>query len=294
MTAIADILWGSVDLHVHSGPSPFPRRFTHAEAARDAGERLGMRGILCKSHHHNTVMDLLSMKDQLAGLSCRAFGGIAMNNQVGGVNPFAVEMSLRMGGKAVWLPTFSSGRHIDCHPEGTGFPTATVELRNVEVSIRREDGRLLDELHDVLGLVAESSALLSGGHMDPDSIEEVFTEAKARGIRRLVVSHPNFVIGAEPEQARRIVELGSYMEHEVSMYDPKGTKQWDPQILKDWIDAIGPEHTVLASDLGQANRELPVDAFLRVGEILLDLGVEEKDLQRMTRDNPAFLLGLED
>ena len=294
MPAIVDVLWGSVDLHVHSGPSPFPRRFTHAEAARDAGERLGMRGILCKSHHHNTVMDLLSMRDQLAGLSTAAYGGVALNNQVGGINPFAVEMSLRMGGKAVWMPTLSSGRHIDCHPEGVGFPTATVELSNAKVSIRKDDGSLLDEVFRVLELVSESRALLSGGHMHPDEIEEVFTEAVARGVTRMVVSHPNYVIGAEPEQANRIVALGSYIEHEVSMYDPKGTKKWDPQILKEWIDAVGPEHTVLASDLGQAGRELPVDAFIRVGEILLDLGVAEKDLQKMTRDNPSFLLGLDD
>lgn len=294
MPVITDILWGSVDLHVHSGPSPFPRRITHAEAAADAGERLGMRAILCKSHHHNTVMDILSMREQLAGLTTRAFGGVALNNQVGGINPSAVEMSLRMGGKAVWMPTFSSGRHIDCHPEGVGFPTATVELSNTRVPIHKEDGALLDEVYRVLDLVAESDALLSGGHMEPDHIEETFTEAKARGVRRMIVSHPNYVIGAEPGTARRIVELGSFIEHEVSMYDPQGTKKWDPRILKAWIDAIGPEHTVLASDLGQIGRELPVDAFIRVGEILLDLGVGEKDLRKMTRDNPSFLLGLDD
>ncbi|TPW78250.1 DUF6282 family protein [Schumannella sp. 10F1B-5-1] len=293
MAAITDILWGSVDLHVHSGPSPFPRRFSHVEAARDA-ERLGMRAILIKSHHHNTVMDLLAMQPQFEGIGTKAFGGIALNNQVGGINPYAVEMSLRMGGKAVWLPTFSSAQHIAAHPEGGGFPTASVELSNTEVSVHGADGALLPEMTRVVDLVAESGALLSGGHLDGPTIEEAFTLAKERGVERMIVAHPNFVIDADYAQAQRLVDLGAYVEHEVSMYDPEGTKKWDPKILLDWIETIGPEHTTLASDLGQPNRPLPVDAFIRVGEILLDLGVSERDLQRMTRDNPGYLLGLDD
>jgi hypothetical protein len=38
---------------------------------------------------------------------------------------------------------------------------------------------------------------------------------------------------------------------------------------------------------------MPVDSFVRVGGALLDLGLPEKDLQRIVRDNPAFLLGLD-
>ena len=127
--AIETLLHGCIDLHCHSGPNPFRRRFDHAEAAKD-GERLGMRGVLVKSHHHNTVMDLLAMSDRLAQSSTPVFGGITLNNHVGGINPAAVAMSLRMGGRAVWFPTFSAGRHIECHPEGVGFPSASVEVPN--------------------------------------------------------------------------------------------------------------------------------------------------------------------
>ena len=53
--ALARTLRGSVDLHCHSGPSPFPRELDHVEAAAD-GARVEMRAILVKSHHHSTVM----------------------------------------------------------------------------------------------------------------------------------------------------------------------------------------------------------------------------------------------
>lgn len=36
------------------------------------------------------------------------FGGITLNRQVGGINPYAVESALKLGGKVVWLPTQSA------------------------------------------------------------------------------------------------------------------------------------------------------------------------------------------
>lgn len=287
------ILRGAVDLHCHSGPNPFPRRFNHAEAAKDA-ERLQMRGILVKSHHHNTVMDLLAMADQLAHSTTPVFGGIALNSQVGGINPYAVAMCLRMGGRAVWFPTFSSGRHIDCHPEGGGFPSATVDVPSARVDVLDSTGELIPAVFEVLDLIAESGAMLSGGHLEADTIAQLFAAASARGVKRMVINHPNFVIGAEPEQCLDLVRGGAFVEHEVGMYDPEGYRKWDPKDLLTWIERIGPEHTVLASDLGQAERPMPVDAFIRVGSALLDLGLSEAALRQITGGNPAYLLGLDD
>ena len=290
-TAVMAVLDGMVDLHVHSGPNPFPREFDHVEGARDA-QRLNMAGMLVKSHHHNTVMDLLAMREQLADVKTQVFGGIALNSQIGGLNPDAAAMSLRMGGRAVWFPTFSSRRHLEAHPEGGGFPTASFELPNRIVEVRNPDGSLRDEVYEVLDLVAESDALLSAGHLYPDQILDIFTQARTRQVRRMVISHPNFVIDADPAQCREFVALGAFVEHEVGQYDPHGNKKWDPASLLDWIHAVGPEHTVLASDLGQHGRPMPVEAFLRVGRLLLDLGLAEADLHRMTVTNPSFLIGL--
>ena len=86
--AVLKVLHGAVDLHCHSGPSPFPRRLDHVEASSDAA-RIGMRAILVKSHHHNTVMDLLAMSTWLADAPTPVYGGVALNSEVGGMNPSA-------------------------------------------------------------------------------------------------------------------------------------------------------------------------------------------------------------
>jgi hypothetical protein len=290
--AIAAVLDGLVDMHVHSGPSPFPRRFDHVEAAQD-GARIGMRAMVAKSHHHNTQMDVLAMKGRLADVHAQVFGGIALNSTVGGLNVHAVRMTLRMGGKVVWFPTISSGRHIDCHPEDGAFPTTTVPLTLERIDIVDGEGALKPEALEILDEIKEQQAVLNGGHMYPEYIKTLFREAHERGMKRMVVSHPDFVIGADPALCRELIELGAFIEHEVGMYDPEGTQKWDPKNLLTWIEALGAEHTVLASDFGQKANPKPVDAWLRVGEALLDLGLPEKDLRRMVRDNPTYLLNLD-
>ncbi|MDS0136094.1 MULTISPECIES: DUF6282 family protein [unclassified Amycolatopsis] len=290
--AIASVLDGLVDMHVHSGPSPFPRRFDHVEAARD-GARIGMRAMVAKSHHHNTQMDVLAMQGRLADVEAQVFGGIALNSTVGGLNVHAVRMTLRMGGKVVWFPTISSGRHLDCHPEDGAFPTTTVPLTLERIDIVDGEGALKPEAIEILDEIKEQQAVLNGGHMYPEYIKTLFEEAHERGLKRMAVSHPDFVIGADPALCRELIELGAFVEHEVGMYDPEGTQKWDPKNLLTWIETLGPEHTVLASDFGQKANPKPVDAWLRVGEALLDLGLPEKDLRRMVRDNPAYLLNLD-
>ncbi|AGP61209.1 hypothetical protein M271_49235 [Streptomyces rapamycinicus NRRL 5491] len=290
--AVAAVLDGLVDMHVHSGPSPFPRRFDHVEAAHD-GARIGMRAMVAKSHHHNTQMDILAMKGRLAGVAASAYGGIALNSTVGGLNVHAVRMCLRMGGKVVWFPTISSGRHIDCHPEDGAFPTTTVPLTLERIDIVDESGELKPEAAEILDEIKEQEAVVNGGHMYPEYIRTLFRAAKDRGMTRMVVSHPDYVIGADPDLCRELIALGAFIEHEVGMYDPEGTQKRDPKRLLTWIEALGPEHTVLASDFGQAINPKPVDAWLRVAGALLDLGLPEKDLRRMTRDNPAYLLNLD-
>src|SRR4051812_22237742 len=164
--AIASVLDGLVDMHVHSGPSPFPRRFDHVEAAQD-GARIGLRAMVAKSHHHNTQMDILAMKDRFAGVAAQAYGGIALNSTIGGLNVHAVRMCLRMGGKVVWFPTISSGRHIDCHPEDGAFPTTTVPLTLERIDIVDDSGALKTEAGEILDEIKEQEAVVNGGPKSP-------------------------------------------------------------------------------------------------------------------------------
>jgi hypothetical protein len=292
--ALLKVLEGTVDLHCHSGPSPFPRRFDHVEASYD-GARIGMRAILCKSHHHNTVMDLLAMKTPLTDAPTAMFGGVALNSEVGGINPSAAAVAINMGGRCVFFPTVSAGQHIAAHSHDDGFPHATGELYEKEVSVFDATGEISEETDLVTRLVAEADILMTGGHLDAASMKALFRTASRNGVRRLLVHHPDFIVNAGRADIEEMVGLGAFVEHELSMYHPevKGP-QWPITRLVEWIERVGPEHTVIDSDLGQVGNPLPVDAYVLLIGQLLDHGVKEADVRQMICRNTAFLLGLEE
>jgi len=293
---VADLLEGAVDLHVHPAPSPMPRRMDGAEASRLAGQA-GFDAIVLKSHHHSTVMEILALEQ--AGVDhgdAKLFGGIALNGSVGGINPHAVDLALKMGGRIVWFPTIASAKHIQHHREHPNlkFPKLSIHLQPEEpIEVVGEDGKPLPEVYAVLESIAEHDAILASGHMAPEQITAVFEAAREVGVKRMLVNHPNFVIEATYEQARHWAQLGAYVEHSLCMYDEESSfHNWDLDTLTAWIEAVGPERSTLASDLGQMNNPLPTDSFRKIVGRLAERGMPDDTIRTMVARNPAELLGV--
>lgn len=297
MDRVRSVLKGAVDLHVHPAPSPLPRRLDAIEAARLAADA-GFSAIVCKSHHHSTVTDLLALEQHgLRDAGIEVFGGIALNGAVGGINPMAVDLSLKLGGRIVWFPTIGSPQHIRHHAEHPNlrFPKLSIHVRPEEpIDVLDAHGALKPEVYEILEAIRDADAILASGHMAPDRITAVFEAAREVGVERMLVNHPNFVIEAAFEDARRWVELGAMIEHSICMYDESSTfHNWELDTLVEWVEAVGPEHSTLGSDLGQVSNPLPSEAFVRIVDRLLARGMPEADLERMVRGNPAALLGLQ-
>lgn len=293
MAAIDNLLAGAVDLHCHSGPSPMPRRITHAEAARQA-EEAGFRAILAKCHYHDTVTDIIAMAPLLEGLNVQVFGGIALNSQNGGLNPFAVDRSLKMGGKMIWFPTISSRAHLDhaAHNAATQnhFQPRGM-MQSQEVSVFDDGGDVKPVVHEIIGQAKEAGACVSTGHLGYDAARAVVEAAAKAGHTQVVLSHPNFLVGIERQQAAELAALGATIEHDLAMY-MEGRHFTIPELLE-WIDLIGPERTSFGSDLGQVGNPLPVEGYREVVGKLADSGVSEKAIRLMVRDNPSRLIGLD-
>jgi hypothetical protein len=293
MGVIENLLIGAVDLHCHSGPSPMPRRITHAEAASQA-DQAGFRAVVAKCHYHDTVTDILAMAPLLENLNVKIFGGIALNSQNGGLNPYAVDRSLQMGGKVVWFPTISSKAHLDhsAHDAAAqGHFQPSGMMQSDEVSIFGDDGDVKPVVHQIIRQAKDAGACISTGHLDHEAARAVVESSVKVGHTQVVVSHPNFIAGIRPQQAAYLAELGATIEHDIAMYYDDNL--FDLAELLDWIDVIGPERTSLASDLGQVGNPLPIDGYRHILGRLLDSGVSEKAIQLMVRDNPARLIGLD-
>lgn len=291
---VDELLVGGVDLHTHPAPSPFPRRMSLLDAAADAAS-VGFRAIVAKSHHHSMQTDILAL--QSAGLQetgVAVFGGVALNDTVGGLNPYAVELALRMGGKVVWFPTISSPAHIDFHRDhDSGFPSAGIPLRdNTPISVVDDSGELSAAARDVLAVIADESAILNCGHLPAAEIDILIPGALAAGVQRIVISHPDFVVGADPERVGGWCRQGAYVEHCAAMLAGRRATEPPYERMAAFYRAAGAAQTVISSDLGQKGNPLPITCYRRVVRSLLDSRVAEDDIRAMVGGNAGALLGL--
>jgi hypothetical protein len=282
------LLVGGVDMHTHPGPSPFPRRMSILDAATDAAT-VGFRAIVCKSHHHSMQTDILALESAgLADTGVRAYGGVALNRTVGGLNPYAVELALRMGGRVVWFPTISSTAHLEFHQHNhhSGFPVSGIPLRDNEpIRVVGRDGKLLPEAQDILSVIAGESAILNCGHLPADEIDVLVPAAVAAGVERIVISHPDFIVGAAPERVGEWCRQGANVEHCLAMVIRNPVEK-----IAGFLREAGVGHTVFSSDLGQKNNPLPITAYRRMVRRLLDAGTAENDIRAMVGGNAAQLL----
>lgn len=295
---IERLLVGAVDLHCHSGPSVMPRDLDHIEAIREASEA-GFRAVLFKDHFYSADPVAELLRSHYGQLGVELLSGVALNNSVGGINCHAVDHSIKLGGRIVWMPTFSAANHIDQHRKDANFDkkfpvTKKRMLQPVPLRALDDNGDIHDELKLILDLIAEADLVLSAGHLHISEIWPLFEEARRRGVRRLLVNHPIYVVGAEISDVRQIVELGAYVEHSVCMFvEGSKFKLYDPATLDLLIKAGTIDRTILGSDLGQVGNPRPVDGFRAVIGICLDLGYGEDEIRKMVSKNAARLFGLD-
>jgi len=290
---VGEILTGAVDLHCHSGPSVMIRNINHIEEMHDAAAN-GLRAVLIKDHYYSATPITELLNQHFHHLPLKLFSGVPLNNTSGGFNPYAVDHGIKLGAVLVWMPTFSARNHIEHERKAKHFPpTRQKMLEPTPLSVLDDSGKLIDEVKPILDIIAEHNVILSGGHLHVSEIFPLFEEAKRRGVKRLLVNHPSYLIDASLEEMRQLSEMGAYIEHSICMFVPEAFKRYEPEELKAMIDAVGVKKTILGSDLGQQGNCWPVKGFRNVICVCLSLGYTPKQIKQMIGGNPAKLLELD-
>ena len=279
-TLSAQTLNGVVDIHAHSDPDSVPRSIDAIDAARLAHAR-GIRALVLKNHYEPTASLAYLVRKVVPGIEL--FGGIALNRTVGGVNPAAVERMTRVKGgwgRVVWMPTFDAENQVRFSKENRPF---------VPVS---KNGSLLPEVKEVLALIAKNKLTLATGHSSPQENLLLIRAAKDLGIDRIVVTHAMLPpVKMTVEQMKQATALGAYLEFVYNaLIGP--SKVFDMPEYAAAIRAVGPEHCILSSDLGQAGNPLHPDGLEAFFRGLRAQGFSVAEIDRMAKTNPARLLGL--
>jgi len=288
---ITELLKGAIDLHCHSGPSVMPRRLNHVEAIKE-GEAAGLRAILFKDHYYS-VTPVAALLDEVMPGKLKLLTGVPCNNTTGGLNPYAVEHGFKLGARLVWMPTFSAANHIRHSHRKQFLPTKEKMLDPTMLTVIDERGKLKDEVKLILDQIAEYDAVLSAGHLHISEIWPLFIEAKARGVTRLLVNHPTFLIGCMPEDMAELTRMGAYLEHSSCMWAGVQGRNYSHDSLQMCIQSGGVANTIIGSDLGQVGNPTPVEGLRYVIQMLIDLDYGDDDIRRMIGGNAATLVGLE-
>ncbi len=297
---VEELIEGAIDTHTHPFPSPFPRRMGIMELARDVADAK-YRAIVVKSHHHSMLPEVLALTDEagLGDIPVKVFAGTPTNWSVGGLNPYAVDLCLNMGGRWVWFPTLSSPAHVQhVHEENAegrpGFVVASITVRaDTPNSILDENGKIKPEVTDICELIAQHDVVLCGGHLPANEFNLLIDEAQRVGVQRIICSHPPFIVGASVEMTGEWARKGVYIEHAVTMYgDAFGRKagRFTFELLQEYIKAAGPSQTVMVSDTGQKLNERPVNAMRGVIRQLINAGYSDADIKMMTGGAASNLL----
>ena len=285
-------LKGAVDLHIHSYPCVFQRRIDDRQAAQAASDA-GMEAIILKSHHESTVSRAYLLQSEFPDL--KIFGGVVMNQFVGGINPAAAEVSLRLGAKEVWMPTIDAAHHVEVHgARGTydvqasggqftwGDPISAVV-----------DGKVTNEAMVVLELIAKHDAILGTAHLSLNEIGVLVRTAHERGVKKILITHPYFKVpaGMNVDFLKEMVRLGAIAEFGYCTISP----MWayvNLDFTKGIMDDLGYDNCLVMSDTGQSHNPLPPEALWLYGQGLYEKGVSPANVDKLIKSTPRAMLGL--
>ncbi|MFC5038217.1 DUF6282 family protein [Tianweitania sediminis] len=288
---VAELLVDAVDLHCHSGPAAMPRILGHLEAFQMA-EDAGFKALLYKDHYYVGMPHCAVLKDIYPDSEVELYSGVALNNASGGINPHAVDHNIKLGGKIVWFPTFAAKNHIEAYASKSFPKTAKPMLPPIPLTVLDANGKLIDEAKQICDLIAEGDIILAGGHLHVSELFVLFEEAAKRGVRKMLVNHPSYIIGCSDEDIRGLVGLGAYMEHSICMFIPGRAKQHETEDLIHMMEVAGVDRTVLGSDLGLTQAPKPVDGYRMIVSDLLDHQVDKADIKKIISTNATGLLNL--
>lgn len=290
---VDDLMENAIDCHAHGGSDPFNRLLLEDEIAFDYSKE-NMRAVVFKTWFTPSASRIQLVQkylDQWAEQNetrpVEIFGGITLNQSVGGINPNAVKRCLGFPGfKYVWMPMVDSYHHrriVFDDWSGKG-------LRLLD-----DSSKVLPALTDVLKIAADNDLVVATGHFpfDPDH-KAMLEEAKRVGVKRMEIIHPAHIhcktsMAQMKEAASEGVKL---------MLSGLGTTTFPlhetgPVYAVKMIKEVGADNIVYGSDYGQIHNPPHVVGTRWLIKLLLSYGATKDEARKVMQETPAKHLGID-
>jgi hypothetical protein len=211
----------------------------------------------------------------------RVFGGLVLNETVGGLNPAAVRLAVAMGAKQVWMPTRSARNHR----RHEGLPGG--------IAVLDPHGQLLPEVEEILQILAGHDCILGTGHLDQEESFALIDRAREVGDIKMLLTHPEWPPTFYSIEQQKALAARGNVTFERCFVSTTHLCGFVPfETIEGAIVETGVENTVLSTDLGQPDSPPPVDGMRLYAERLCSTGFSVDQVRQMMQTNPARLLGL--
>jgi hypothetical protein len=297
-----NILQGVFEMHVHCSPDIVPRKTDDLSLIKSAAGA-GMGGVMLKSHFGSTVERAQLLQTIVPEI--RVFGSLCLNHPVGGLNPNTVEIYTRLGAKEIFMPTLSAremfdemGRHKTV-PEkiesikswkGENWPW---DRRGKGISIFDEKGKLVEEVFQILEIIAAGEVVLGTGHLSIPETRALIDAALDLKIKRLLITHPEYLAAMDTADQVLLAKKGVFFER-CYLFAPEasGSPVFGDRfkLMVGNMKAVGIESNVLGTDFGQPASPHPVEGMKNFLLSLQQAGFKDDEIETMSIRTPDYLL----
>lgn len=289
---------GTIDIHVHAGPSVANRRVDTGDMMLDA-IRSGYDAFITKDHYFPSMMGTDMITKFLGEGKCKAYGCIVLNNSVGGINIHAVDAACAMGAKIVFMPTVSALNHINHHKKKAFVGAGKMKMPEKPIYYLDENGELKPEVVEVIEYLAQyhPEVTLATGHGSVEESNKLIDKAVEVGLKKILVNHPFFDIDATLDDMIHWAEQGAFIELNAVVFNAvePAAHHLEFDIVEQLFQRVGCEKLVVDSDMGQAVYMPPVDGLAKFAEtIKTRCGATDEQMYTMMHKNPAYLIGFEE
>jgi Family of unknown function (DUF6282) len=295
MTIYDEMIEGAIDVHCHIDfefsakelkREPEPRWIPKAEA-------MGMRGVVLKSHWWPTInvvpyiLGAVETKLQL-------WSSVALNITAGGPNPCVIEACAELGGKMVFLPTWSARNDI----ERKGFSHRlksiyknSEAMENPAYYFLDDRGKLIPRGREIIECCKAYNLTLGMGHVSWQESLAFIETGRDMGFHRMVINHgQSQIIGAPVDALKRAADLGAFVEVCWNMLAPG---RMDSSELVRQLRAIGLRQIVASTDYFRPYSPNPAELMRMFLGMLYEGGLNKEEVKIVACTNPARLMGMD-
>ncbi|MSP38154.1 MAG: hypothetical protein EXR70_06655 [Deltaproteobacteria bacterium] len=295
MTLYDDMMEGVIDVHCH-----IDFEFSAKERKREPeflwipkAEAMGMRGVVLKSHWWPTA-NVVPYIAAAMPTKIDIWSSVVLNATAGGPNPCIVEACAELGGKMVFLPTWSARNDV----EHKGFShriqsyyKAHATLENPQYYFLDDKGKLIPRGYEILEACKAHDLTLGMGHVSWQESLAFIAAARDMGYsHRLVINHAQaHMIDMPVDAQKKAADMGAFVE---SCWNALAPGRLDSTELVKQFRAAGLRQIVASTDYFRPYSPNPAELFRMYLGMLHEGGLSQGEVHQVAAINPARLMGL--